>query len=154
MEQRLYLVRLRYRRYLNLFDDFFDPFWNDAALERAMNREARGAFGKRGANMMKTDVKQTADGNYDEEDVQMELNDGYLTIQAVRSHSNDEKDQNGRYLRRETFSGTCARSFYVGDAVKKEDIHAKFEDGILHITLPAPQQQKALPANPNRIEIE
>ena len=36
----------------NLFDDFFDPFWNDAALERAMNREARGAFGKRGANMM------------------------------------------------------------------------------------------------------
>ena len=127
-----------------------------------MNREARGAFGKRGANMMKTDVKQTADGNYDvavdlpgckKEDVQMELNDGYLTIQAVRSHSNDEKDKEGRYLRHESFSGTCARSFYVGD-VKKEDIHAKFEDGILHITLPAPQQQKALPANPNRIEIE
>ena len=34
----------------NLFDDFFEPFWNDAALDRAMNREARGAFGKRGAN--------------------------------------------------------------------------------------------------------
>ena len=49
---------------------------------------------------------------------------------------------------------TCARSFYVGDAVKKEDIHAKFEDGILHITLPAPQQQKALPENPNLIAIE
>ena len=60
----------------------------------------------------------------------------------------------GRDLRRETFSGTCARSFYVGDAVKKEDIHAKFEDGILHVTLPAPQQQKALPVNPNLIEIE
>ena len=133
----------------NLFDDFFDPFWNDGALERAMNREERETFGKRGANMMKTDVKQTADGSYDvavdlpgckKEDVQMELNDGYLTIQAVRSHSNDEKDKEGRYLRRETFSGTCARSFYVGDAVKKEDIHAKFEDGILHIVLPAPQQ--------------
>ena len=127
----------------NLFDDFFDPFWNDGALERAMNREERETFGKRGANMMKTDVKQTADGNYDvavdlpgckKEDVQMELSDGYLTIQAV--------------------SGTCARSFYVGDAVKKEDIHAKFEDGVLHIVLPAPQQQKALPANPNLIEIE
>ncbi len=78
----------------------------------------------------------------------MELNDGYLTIQAVRNHSNDEKDNNGRYIRRETFSGTCARSFYVGDAVKKEDIHAKFEDGILHIQLPAPQQTKALPAEP------
>ena len=109
----------------NLFDDLFDPFWNDGALERAMNREERETFGKRGANMMKTDVKQTENG-YDvavdlpgckKEDVQMELNDGYLTIQAVRSHSNDEKDNNGRYIRRETFSGTCARSFYVGDAV-------------------------------------
>ena len=116
----------------NLFDDFFDPFWNDGALERAMNREERETFGKRGANMMKTDVKQTTDGSYDvavdlpaareKEDVQMELNDGYLTIQAIRSHSNDEKDKEGRYLRRETFSGTCARGFYVGDAVKKEDI--------------------------------
>ena len=73
----------------NLFDDFFDPFWNDGALERAMNREERETFGKRGANMMKTDVKQTADGSYDvavdlpgckKEDVQMELNDGYLTF--------------------------------------------------------------------------
>ena len=145
----------------NLFDDFFDPFWNDAALERAMNREARGAFGKRGANMMKTDVKQT-DNGYEvavdlpgckKEDVQMDLNDGYLTIQAVRSHSNDEKDKKGRYLRHESFSGTCARSFYVGD-VKKEDIHAKFEDGVLHVELPAPQQTKALPENPNLIAIE
>ena len=83
----------------NLFDDFFDPFWNDGALERAMNREERETFGKRGANMMKTDVKQTENG-YDvavdlpgckKEDVQMELNDGYLTIQAVRNHSNDER---------------------------------------------------------------
>jgi len=145
----------------NLFDDFFDPFWNDGAMEREMNREARNAFGKRGMNMMKTDVKQT-DTGYDvavdlpgckKEDVQMELNDGYLTIQAVRNHSNDEKDENGHYLRRETFSGTCARSFYVGD-IRKEDIRARFEDGVLHIALPNPEQQKALPRNPNLIEIE
>ena len=149
------------KTYENLFDDFFDPFWNDAALERMMNREARDTFGKRGANMMKTDVKQT-DNGYEvavdlpgckKEDVQMDLNDGYLTIQAVRSHSNDEKDKKGRYLRHESFSGTCARSFYVGD-VKKEDIHAKFEDGVLHVELPAPQQTKALPENPNLIAIE
>ena len=60
---------------------------------------------------------------------------------AARSHSNDEKDKKGRYLRHESFSGTCARSFYVGD-VKKEDIHAKFEDGVLYVELPAPQQTK------------
>ena len=91
----------------NLFDDLFDPFWNEGALERAMNREARDTFGKRGANMMKTDVKQT-DNGYEvdvdlpgckKEDVQMDLSDGYLTIQAVRSHSNDEK--------RTTRAATC-----------------------------------------------
>ena len=133
----------------NLFDDLFDPFWNEGALERAMNREARDTFGKRGANMMKTDVKQTDNGY----EVDVDLPGCNLTIQAVRSHSNDEKDNKGRYVRRETFSGSCARSFYVGE-VKKEDIHAKFEDGVLHIQLPAPQQTKALPENPNLIEIE
>ena len=121
----------------NLFDDFFDPFWNDAALERMMNREARDTFGKRGANMMKTDVKQT--------------DNGYEV--AVIGLDKDEKDKKGRYLRRESFSGTCARSFYVGD-VKKEDIHAKFEDGVLHIELPSSKQTKALPENPNLIAIE
>ena len=71
----------------------------------------------------------------------------------MRRHSTDAKDHKGRSVRRETFSGSCARSFYVGE-VKKEDIHAKFEDGVLHIQLPAPQQTKALPENPNLIEIE
>ena len=71
----------------------------------------------------------------------------------MRSPSNDEKDQKVRYLRRDSFSGTSERSFYVGD-VKKEDIHAKFEDGVLHVELPAPQQTKALPENPNLIAIE
>ena len=146
----------------NLFDDFFDPFWNEGALDRTMNREARNVYGKHGANMMKTDVKQTENG-YDvavdlpgckKEDVQMELNNGYLTIQAVRNHTNDQKDENGRYIRRETFSGSCARSFYVGDTIKKEDIHARFEDGILHIALPNPKATQALPQNPNLIAIE
>ena len=145
----------------NLFDDLFDPFWNDGALERAMNREERETFGKRGANMMKTDVKQTENG-YDvavdlpgckKEDVQMELNDGYLTIQAVRNHSNDEKDDKGHYIRRETFSGTCARSFYV--RCREEGGHPRKVRG-WHPAHPAActSAAEALPANPNRIEIE
>ena len=144
-----------------LLDDLFDDRW-ERDFERALRHaEPKSMFGKHAANIMKTDVKQT-DNGYEvdvdlpgckKEDVQMDLNDGYLTIQAVRSHSNDEKDNKGRYVRRETFSGSCARSFYVGE-VKKEDIRAKFEDGVLHIQLPAPQQTKALPENPNLIEIE
>ena len=140
----------------NLMDAF-----DDFDLFRGFGNVDRALYGKHAQNVMKTDVKETDDGyevdvdlpGCKKEDVQMDLNDGYLTIQAVRSHSNDEKDKKGRYLRRESFSGTCARSFYVGD-VKKEDIHAKFEDGVLHVELPAPQQTKALPENPNLIEIE
>ena len=73
--------------------------------------------------------------------------DGVLPVYGV------PESERSDYLRRESFSGTCARSFYVGD-VKKEDIHAKFEDGVLHVELPAPQQTKALPENPNLIAIE
>ncbi len=145
----------------NLFDDFFDPFFGE--MDRELARSNRSVFGKRGANMMKTDVKET-DAGYEmavdlpgckKEDVKMQLEDGYLTIQAVRSHSNDEKDSKGRYLRRESFSGSCARSFYVGDSVKKEDISAKFEDGVLKVTLPKLEQKQELPApSSNLIEIE
>ena len=127
-----------------------------------MNREARSAFGKHGANMMKTDVKQT-DNGYEvavdlpgckKEDVQMELNDGYLTIQAVRSHSNDEKDKRGPLSAARIFLRHLCPQLLRGRCCKKEDIHAKFEDGVLHIELPAPQQTKALPENPNLIAIE
>ena len=140
----------------NLFDDFFsDPF----GMMVPQGRDP--LYGKHAKNLMKTDVRET-EGTYEldvdlpgftKDEVNVELKNGYLTIQAVRSHSSDEKDKKGRYVRHETFSGTCARSFYVGD-VKKEDIHAKFEDGVLHVQLPAPQQTKALPENPNLIAIE
>ena len=145
----------------NLFDDWFDPFFDD--MDREMNRESRQVFGKRGANMMKTDVKDTGSAyevavdlpGCKKEDVKMELENGYLTIQAVRNHSNDQTDKNGRYVRRESFSGTCARSFYVGEEVKKEDIHAKFEDGVLKFTIPHAEAKKELPAaRSNLIEIE
>ena len=145
----------------NLFDDWFDPFFED--MDRELDRGSRQVFGKRGANMMKTDVKEV-EGGYEmdvdlpgckKEDVKMQLEDGYLTIQAVRSHSNEEKDKQGRYVRRESFSGTCARSFYVGEDVKKEDVRAKFEDGVLKITLPRAEVRKELPkVNPNLIDIE
>ena len=128
----------------NLFDDLFDPFWNEGALERAMNREARDTFGKRGANMMKTDVKQT-DNGYEvdvdlpgckKEDVQMDLSDGYLTIQAAKGLDKEEQDKKGKYIRQERYAGACSRSFYVGEDVEPEEVSAKFEDGILTISVP------------------
>ena len=134
----------------NLFDDFFDPFWNDAALERMMNREARDTFGKRGANMMKTDVKETEHGyevaidlpGFKKDEVKAELKDGYLTISAARGLDKDEQDKNGTYIRRERYAGNMSRSFYVGEDITETDIHAKFENGILMLDVPKKEEKK------------
>lgn len=70
------------------------------------------------------------------EDISIELHDGYLNISAKKSNDNDEKDNDGNIIRRERYSGSCSRSFYVGDDIKQEDIKASYNNGELIITLP------------------
>ena len=108
---------------------------------------------------MKTDVLES-DQDYtllidlpgiEKENVSADLKDGYLNITAASSQQNDEQDDNGRYLRRERFSGTYSRSFYVGEAVTEDDIKARFENGVLKLTIPKKEPQ----APPKRmIQIE
>ena len=115
------------------FDDFFDaPFKSHAFKPLPSN------------SLMRTDVKETEDGfdleidlpGYGKEDVKGEIKDGYLTISAYKTDEKEEKDKNGKYIRRERFSGNCSRSFYVGENVTEEDIKAKFENGILKVFVP------------------
>ena len=122
----------------NLFDDFMDfPF------EREF---FRGTPSRRTSSqsLMKTDVKEL-DGSYEldidlpgykKEDVSAKLENGYLTISASTNKNNDEKDKDGRYIRRERYTGQCSRSFYVGNQVTQEQIKAKFENGILKLSIP------------------
>ena len=133
----------------SLFDDFFaDPF-EMMAVPQGRNH----LYGKHAKNMMKTDIRETENQfeldidlpGFKKEDVNLELKNGYLTISADKALDKDEKDDKGRYIRQERWSGSCSRSFYVGDAVKPEDVHAKFENGILQIALPK-QEQKQLPS--------
>ena len=140
----------------NLFDDFFsDPF----GMMVPQGRDP--LYGKHAKNLMKTDIREKENSyelavdlpGFKKDEISIDLSNGYLTIEAAKGLDKDEGDKKGRYIRRERYAGSMSRSFYVGD-VKKEDIHAKFEDGILHIELPAPQQTKALPENPNLIAIE
>lgn len=120
----------------SLFDDFFDDFARPA---RSVARYSTPT-----TNVMKTDVKEDEHGyelnielpGYKKEDVKARLNDGYLTISAETNRSNDQKDENGKYIRRERYCGTCSRSFYVGEDITEEDIKAKFENGILKLTVP------------------
>ena len=78
---------------------------------------------------------------YKKEDSKGEVKDGYLTVTATTSKNNDEKDKDGKYIRKERYSGSCSRSFYVGDAVTQDDVKAKFENGVL--TLEVPKKEEA-----------
>ena len=69
------------------------------------------------------------------DEVNASLEDGYLTVSAAKNESKDEKDENGRYIRRERYCGSCSRRFFVGNAVREEDVRAKFEDGILKLSV-------------------
>ena len=102
------------------------------------------------SRMMTTDVKENENGyqvdmnlpGFAKEDIKEELKDGYLTIKAETNQNNDEKDDDGKYIRRERYTGSCSRSFYVGDAVTQEDIHAAFKDGVLSLNIP---KKEAIP---------
>lgn len=130
----------------SLFDDFMNfPF------EKEFFGRRSPLYGRYEKNLMKTDIKET-DSVYEvaidlpgfkKEDVSAKLENGYLTVSASRNMDKEEKDeQNGAYIRRERYSGECSRSFYVGDAVVEEDIRARFEDGILQLTIAKKEEKK------------
>lgn len=122
-----------------LFDDFMDV----PVRKRTEN------------TLMKTDIKDAGDHfeldiempGFKKEDMKAQLKDGMLTIEACTNTANDEKDETGRYIRRERFSGSCSRSFYVGEGIEQEDIKAKFEDGILKISVPKEEAKPKIEEN-------
>jgi len=127
----------------NLFDDFFsDPFEMMVPTRNAL-------YGKHGKNLMKTDVRETENSyeldidlpGFKKDEVNVELKDGYLTIKAERKSDDEETNQKGRVIRSERFMGTCQRTFYVGDHVKKEDVAAAYEDGVLKLNVPKKVEQ-------------
>ena len=80
--------------------------------------------------------------SFKKEDISAKLEDGYLTVSATKSLDKDESDQKGTYIRRERYAGSCSRSFYVGEAVTQDEIHAKFEDGILKLSVPKKEKKQ------------
>lgn len=124
----------------NLLDDFFD-------MPRISGRGFTNS-----QKLMNTDVKDLGNAyeiamdlpGFKKEDVQAELKDGYLTINATTNTSNDTKDDEGRFIRRERYSGSCSRSFYVGKQVTEADIKARFEDGVLKLDIPRMEAKPAV----------
>ena len=104
-------------------------------------------------NLMKTDVKEMENGyelsvelpGYKKENVNVTLENGYLNIEAGSNQETEKKDEAGRVIRRERYTGAMSRSFYVGEDIKEEDIRAKFTDGILTLTVPKKDPQEQVP---------
>ena len=107
-------------------------------------------YGNQAKSVMKTDIKEGENGyelsidlpGFQKEDISAQLENGYLTVTASQNTSKEEKDEDGRYIRRERYTGNCSRSFYVGEGITQEDIHAKYKDGILSLTVPKKDAEK------------
>ncbi len=126
------------KRSNNLFDDFFGDMFEDPFFEQMTPQ------------IMKTDVLEK-DGQYlldielpgyDKKDVQAELKDGYLTIQANKDETIENKDEKSNFVRKERYSGSMKRTFYVGEDVTEEDIQAGFKDGILKVAIKKPETKQ------------
>ena len=133
----------------SLFDDFFIDYTPDA--------KKRNMAAVQG--VMKTDIKENDKEyeltielpGYKKENVNAELKDGYLIINATNEKNEEEKDEKG-YIRKERYYGSCQRSFFVGKNLKEEDIKAKFDNGVL--TLTVPKEVDRLPEEKKYIAIE
>ena len=154
----------------NLFDDFFDDFIDFPVFDdRAMQKAQKKLYGHHAANMMKTDVQEHDDHyevdidlpGFKKDELSLELKDGYLVISAAKGLDKDEKDKKDekeektdRFVRHERYAGSMSRTFYVGEDVKQEDIHAKYESGVLKLSIPKAEERKPQVEEKKYIAIE
>ena len=130
----------------NLFDDWMDDF----VFPREFHDVDRKLYGKHAGKVMLTDVKDHEDHyeveidlpGFKKEQIKIELHEGNLTVTAAKGLNEDEKDEHGKYVRQERYTGMMSRSFYVGENVTEEDIKARFEDGVLKLTVPKKEAPK------------
>ena len=136
----------------NLFDDWMDfPF--DKEFEKQFFPTKNPLYGKHAKNMMKTDVKELEDHyevdidlpGFKKDEVTAQLKDGYLTISAAKGLDKDEKDKKtGKYIRQERYAGSMSRSFYIGKDITQDEIKAKYENGILQLSIPKKEEKSAV----------
>jgi HSP20 family molecular chaperone IbpA len=131
----------------NLFDDLMDfdfPSW------RTIEEPERKLYGKHAATLMKTDVQEHENGyevdidlpGFKKEDISLELEDGTLTVKASKGLEENKEDKKGRLIRQERYTGSMQRSFYVGDNVTPDEISARYEDGVLRLSVPKKEEKK------------
>lgn len=127
--------------------DLFDDFFNDVYGEPFTKKESAE---RRAPQLMRTDVLEK-DGQYlldielpgySRDEVQAELKDGYLTIAAVKQKAVENQDTKTNYIRKERYTGSMKRTFFVGEDVTEKDIQAAFKDGILKVMVNKPKPKE------------
>lgn len=139
---------------------FGENLFNDDWMDFGFPEVDKALYGKHANNVMKTDVKETDTGyevdidlpGFKKDEINAQLDNGYLTISAAKGLDKEEKNKEGKYIRKERYAGAMSRSFYVGDALTQEDIKAKYESGILRLSIPK-KEAKQVEAT-KRIAIE
>ena len=118
---------------------FGENLFNDDWMDFGFPEVDKALYGKHANNVMKTDAGYEVDidlPGFKKDEINAQLDNGYLTISAAKGLDKDEKDKKGKYIRKERYAGAMSRSFYVGEGVTQEDIKAKYEDGILRLSVP------------------
>ena len=139
---------------------FGENLFNDDWMDFGFPEVDKALYGKHASHEMKTDVKETDSGyevdidlpGFKKDEINVQLDNGYLSISAAKGPDKDEKNKEGKYIRKERYAGAMSRSFYVGDALTQEDIKAKYESGILRLSIPK-KEAKQVEAT-KRIAIE
>lgn len=131
----------------SLFDDLFDLTF---PMVRDMGDVDKKLYGKHAAHVMKTDVHEHDEGyevdidlpGFKKDEITLSLENGCLTVSAAKGIDESEKDKKGKLIRQERYMGSMQRSFYVGKNITDEDIKAKFEDGVLKLSIPKKEEKK------------
>ena len=140
---------------------FGENLFNDDWMNFGFPEVDKALYGKHAGHVMKTDVKETETGyevdidlpGFKKDEIQMELKDGVLTVSAAKGLDKDEEDKKGNYIRKERYAGSMSRSFYVGKHVTVEDVHPKYENGILSFSVPK-EEAKPVEEKKHYISIE
>ncbi len=131
---RNYLTNRNFNTF-DIFDDFFDNFFKPTTFSNKVGN-------------MRADIKESEKEyelavdlpGFEKKDINLTLNDGYLTISAKTEEREEDKSN---YIRRERVC-SYQRSFYVGDALSEEDIKAKYNNGTLTLNIPK-MERKEIP---------
>lgn len=120
-------------------DDFFSGNWLKNFFDLPIINSS---------NILKTNIRKEGENyiyeidvpGYNKEDVSVSYSDGYLIVEARTNKESNNGYSNQSYIRQERYTGTCSRSYYIGE-IDENKISAKYDNGILTLSFPDEEKE-------------